>query len=466
MRNSGGSGLSKYAVCGIILTLRASKEKTMKSKRNLSSSMKSAFVRLFSTVAVCFFAHGVWSAQFQPTQGGYLDVPDNWNSPGDRTYAIMKQQSAALTVLNDNATLPNREANLSYRSYVYTNDFGIGRSLNLSGALEVQSGASLVQKSGTLATATEIQSSIAGSVMVEGQGSVFKPGLTTISGSVAVSNGGVVRFTSEASIECDARVIVENAEFFHDTVYDDKIFIKSGGVLNVKDSTFTFVGNKGKLSIAGGLAVFDGTEIIFGSHNTAHFGGSQDVRGGIVRFEGSPSSINHRFQMYGDGFEFCVSNTTVTFSPQDATELFITGSGLSDESCSKTFRFCGAAPRLDIASSSGFHLRGTKGVSLVFEIGKTGFPQNTAVIEITRGGSFKGDAIALAASKIVVSVDESCPPGAYILLKGQGATTFLDGSEQKYVFDGKRVKMVETLVDGIPAVLAVVKKRGFFISVR
>ena len=58
MRNSGGGGLSKYAVCGIILTLRASKEKTMKSKRNLSSSMKSTFASIVTLVAVSAIAEG------------------------------------------------------------------------------------------------------------------------------------------------------------------------------------------------------------------------------------------------------------------------------------------------------------------------------------------------------------------------------------------------------------------------
>ena len=454
--------------------------------------------KLRLAAAVAAAAISASAAQFQPTTGGNLDDPTNWNNVTDSSYAVVRQQSAPLTVSTASATMPNN-GNLIYRTNVHTNDFGAGHVLTIP-FLTIEQGATLAHRSGSIdVTSTSVSSKIdagsatvegagsawnfallsfpadkggsltvrdgaslavsgsmtvdagaeividdalaetasctinAGSAAVTGSGGVWRAETTTLAtgGGLEVSDGATFAVTGAMTVQAGAEVSVENATFSHDTMADNKIVVNAGGTIRLKNSTLSFSGSKGKLCVAGGTAVFDGATISFGNANTAHFGGSTRVAGGTIRFEGAPSSINHRFLMYGDGLEFCVSNTTVSFAPAAADELFITSIGTVADGNAKTFRFCGAAPRLAVASSDGFHLRAEKGVLLRFELGAD-FDPVAPVVEITGGGTFKGDKDCLSASQVVVDVDDGCPPGTYTLLKGKAATTFLTG-ESKWV---------------------------------
>ena len=87
-------------------------------------------MRLLLLAAACLIAHGAYAAQFQPTGGGDLDNPSNWNNTTDTSFAVSKQQSASLTLSASDVTLPNN-GNLLYRTYGHTNDFGAGRTLTV-----------------------------------------------------------------------------------------------------------------------------------------------------------------------------------------------------------------------------------------------------------------------------------------------------------------------------------------------
>ena len=440
--------------------------------------MKKLIVPIVKFAATCLLAHGAWAAQFKPTTGGNLDDESNWNNTTDGSYAVVNQQSAALTLSSSSATLPN-SGNIIYRTNVHTNNFGLGNTLTVP-SLTVEKGATLVHETGAIvATSASPASKIdVGMATISGANSEWR--ITTLDfpadkgGRMTVCDGATLTITSSMTVNSGASLFVENATFAHDTTTDNKLFVNSGATLQVKDSTMRFTGIKGKLCVDGGMAVFDGATIEFGSANRQLFGGGDS--GGTIIFTGDSSSLNHRFSMTGDDFTFCVSNTTVNFSPEDASELFITGSGTANEELAKALRFCGASPRLAVASSDGLYLRGTKGVTLQFDIGRDGFPTDAAVLEITAGGSFKGDASACAASQIALNVDDHCPTGTYTLLKGSKATTFIDGTAgnpratDKYVLNFNRamhrVAIVETTVDGIDAVQAVVKPAGFLLIFR
>lgn len=488
--------------------------------------MKKLIVPIVKFAATCLLAHGAWAAQFQPTTGGNLDDESNWNNTTDVSYAVAKRQTAALTISTSSATLPN-SGSLLYRTYVYTNDFGAGNMLTVplllveqnaflvhkagkikgtstnasvnqqtrmapgnaiftgadsylevDGVLNVGTDAAtgtLAAESGASVAASEIKIAAGSSLSAKDAGTTVEAVTFTMGGGEAsMTDGATLTITGSMALNSGASLVVENATFAHDTTTDNKLFVNSGATLQVKDSTMRFTGIKGKLCVDGGMAVFDGATIEFGSANKQMLGGGDS--GGTIIFTGDSSSLNHRFSMTGDDFTFCVSNTTVNFSPEDASELFITGSGTSNEALAKTLRFCGAAPRLEIASSNGFHLRGTKGVTLQFDIGQEGFPADAAVLEITAGGIFKGDASACAASQIVLNVDDHCPTGTYTLLKGSKATTFINGTAgnpratDKYVLNFNRamhrVAIVETTVGGVDAVQAVVKPAGFLLIFR
>ena len=436
--------------------------------------MKKLIVPIVKFAATCLLAHGAWAAQFQPTTGGNLDDPDNWSSTSDTTYGVVKQQSAALTISSASATLPNN-GSLLYRTNVHTNDFGAGNTLTVAG-LTVEQGATLVHKSGTI-DSTGAATFNNGAAVFTGTGSVLDGTSATLSngGSLAIEDGAAWNFTRSVTINSGTKVVADGATLSMNTPSSGTsyyITVNEGGTFAVKDSTVNLANSKAHIAINNATATFDGVAISMGASSASTIGGD----GGTVLFTGGTSTINHRFSMTGDDFTFCVSNTTVNFSPEDANELFITGSGNSTENLAKTLLFCGAVPRFAIASSNGFYLRGTKGVTLQFDIGQEGFPTDAAVLEITAGGSFKGDPSACAASQIVLNVDDHCPTGTYTLLKGSKATTFINGTAgnpratDKYVLNFNRamhrVAIVETTVGGVDAVQAVVKPAGFLLIFR
>ena len=468
-------------------------------------------MRLLSLAASCLLAHGACAAQFQPTGGGDLDNPSNWNNTTDTSFAVIKQQSASLTLSASEATLPNN-GNLIYRTNVHTNDFGAGKTLTVPLVL-VEQNATLVHRSGKIkATSTgasinqqarmangnafftgadailEVDgtlnvgtSAATGSLAVENGATVnagtlavaadstlsAKDSGTSINaetyslngGTVAVGYGAMMKMTGSLTADGGSVVIVDNAKLLHDTTTDRRLTFNTGSFLSMKNSIIEFAGNKGKLYLDGGMALFDGVTVAPEQSNTVLIGGD----GGTLTFSGSPSAITHRFSMVGDDFTFCVSNATVNFSPSSASELFITGSGSASESSedghNRIFRFCGAAPRLAIGSTGGFHLRGTS-ITLQFDIGAEGFPTDAAVVEITNGGSFKGDAGTCGASRIIVNVDDRCPAGTYTLLKGDKAATFLTG-ENKWQTNSDMA--VISAPDNNTVVVTVKKRSGMLI---
>ena len=371
---------------------------------------------------------------------------------------------SGFTISADGVDLPASGDTLLYRIYTYTNDFGAGLSMNLAGDLQVAEGATLVQKSGNLCSSAK-GSIYAATVVVEGSsaGLVFKniDLAENSGGNLVVRHGATVTVTNSMVIRAGASVLVENATLKQNTSSTSySITMKAGATLRVSNSTLEFPGTKGALYIDSGATVgFDGAEIKM--NGDVGFGGS----GAEVVFSGKSSSFNRRFNMVGDNFTFCITNTTVCFSPATASDLFVTGGRTENENNGRTLRFCGAAPRLEVASSGGFYLRGAKGITLQFDIGRDGFPTDAAIVEITGGGSFKGDATACAASRIVVNVGRQCPPGTYVLLKGKNASTFLTG-EDKWVTNSDRAKIFAATVDGLDAVQVTVKPVGFVLVVR
>ena len=468
-------------------------------------------MRLLLLAASCLIAHGAYAAQFQPTGGGDLDNPSNWNNTTDTSFAVIQQQSASLTLSASEATLPNN-GNLIYRANVHTNDFGAGKTLTVPLVL-VEQNATLVHRSGRIkATSTgasinqqarmangnafftgadailEVDgtlnvgtSAATGSLAVENGATVnagtlavaadstlsAKDSGTSINaetyslngGTVAVGYGAMMKMTGSLTADGGSVVIVDNAKLLHDTTTDRRLTFNTGSFLSMKNSIIEFAGNKGKLYLDGGMVLFDGVTVAPEQSNTVLIGGD----GGTLTFSGSPSAITHRFSMVGDDFTFCVSNATVNFSPSSASELFITGSGSASESSedghNRIFRFCGAAPRLAIGSTGGFHLRGTS-ITLQFDIGAEGFPTDAAVVEITNGGSFKGDAGTCGASRIIVNVDDRCPAGTYTLLKGDKAATFLTG-ENKWQTNSDMA--VISAPDNNTVVVTVKKRSGMLI---
>ena len=414
---------------------------------------------LSAAAAICA-AVSAQAAQFQPSSGGNLDDAANWNTPSDTTYAITKRQSAALSISADNATLPNSAASLSYRSYTYTNNWTSGWTLSGTGYLEVQSGAGLVHESGTMKFSKATGSSVAGTLEITGAGSVVELGSTTVSGTIVVTNSAVFKPDMNVTVDSGGSLLVDGATLHHnvpDTGTSYAITVKGGGEFFAKNSTITLPTAKSALKPVGATAVIDGCTIDVGNQSVV-LGGD----GGTLLFTGSPSTINHRFTMSGDDFTFCVSNATVNFAPTTASDLFITGSGSAYENYARRLRFCGAAPRLAIASSGGLYLRGAKGITLQFDIGRDGYPSDQAVVEITGGGSFRGDTTALSTSQIVVNIDAHTAPGTYTLLKGKNAATFLTG-ENKWVTNSDRAVI---FANGNDEVVVTVKAMGLAIIFR
>ena len=419
-------------------------------------------MRLFALAATCLLALGAWAAQFTPTNGGDLDDPDNWNSTSDMTYGVVKQQSAALTISSASATLPNN-GSLLYRTNVHTNDFGAGNTLTVAG-LTVEQGATLVHKSGTI-DSTGAATFNNGAAVFTGTGSVLDGKSATLSngGSLAIEDGAAWNFARSVTINSGTKVVADGATLSMNTPSTGTsyyITVNEGGTFAVKDSTVNLANGKAHIAINNATATFDGVAISMGASNVSSIGGD----GGTVLFTGGTSTINHRFLMTGDDFTFCVSNATVNFTPSTASELFITGSGDATEELAKTLRFCGASPRLAVASSGGLHLRGTKGVTLQFDLSADWTPAD-AVVEITGSGEFKGDATCLAASQIVVNIDNHTAPGTYTLLKGKNASTFLTG-ENKWVTNSDRAVISAATVGGVDAVQVTVKSTGLAIFVR
>ncbi len=425
--------------------------------------MKASATTFRLSAAFVFAAFSASAAQFQPTTGGNLDDAANWNSPGDNTFAVLKPQSGPLTLSTAAATLPNAAGNLQYRNAnVYTNEFGAGYALTLTGSFVAYGSPTLVHRSGSLSSSASNSSIQDATVVVEGPDAALTFASITMpadkGGSVLVRDGALLTITSSLTVNAGASVTVEEATLAQNTTMDNALSFETGATLSMRNATLRWGNSKGKLLLSGSVASFDGTTVVPGSQ-TMIFGGD----GGTALFLGNPSTVTGRFNMLGDDFTFCVSNTTVNFAPTSAGDLFITSGGTVSDGFAKTLRFCGAAPRLAVGSSNGFYLRAQKGVTLQFDIPAEGYPTNAAIVEITGGGSFKGDAGCLASSQIVVNIDGKCPPGTYTLLKGTKAGTFLDVNDRvvdKWVANAptsRKATFQTATVDGLSALQIIVK---------
>lgn len=388
-----------------------------------------------ATVLALFEGPSASAAQFQPTTGGDLDDPNNWTSTTDTAYGVVKQQSAPLTISAASATMPNN-GNLIYRTNVHTNEFGAGYVLNIP-FLTVEQGAMLVHRSGAIAISggsnqSKIGTSASsiGTLVVTGENSSVSFETTP----VTVGTGSSFSLLDGASMNIANKIYLGSGAAFgadHASISlpINSVFEVAQGADCAFADTSIDLEKGAQLLVDAGATATVARCTIHPTDNAAKIGGA----GGMLRFADGTTTIDRRFEMSGNGFVFCIDDATVDFS---ASSLFITGSGSATDSSNpgneRTLLFCGASPRLSVTSGSGngFFLRGTK-ITLLFELGAD-FAPVAPVVEITDAGSFKGDAACLAASQVVVDVDDDCPPGTYTLLKGKAATTFLTG-ESKWV---------------------------------
>lgn len=400
------------------------------------------------------------AAQFQPTNGGDLDDAKNWNIPSDTTFAILKAQSAALSISADNATLPNSAASLSYRNYTYTNNWTSGWTFSGTGSLEVRSGARLVHESGTMKFSKATGSSVAGTLEITGAESVVELGGTTVSGTIVVTNSAVFKPDMDVTVQSGGTMVcADGATISFSPDQNHAISVLAGGTLAVTNSSFSMSSNKANLDIASGAtAIINGSALLI-DNDGVKIGGD----GGTLLFSGGASSISSRFTMTGDEFVFCVSNTTVNFASDSSSKLFITGSETSptEGTSDRALKFCGANPHLVVKGTGGLFLRGSK-TTLQFDLPRGDFTTDSVIEIPNASASFKGDSGTLAASQIVVNIDTHTTPGTYTLLKGKNAATFLTGAN-KWVTNSDRAVIS---ANGNNEVVVTVKPVGLAIIVR
>lgn len=418
-------------------------------------------MRLFSLAATCLLVHGAWAAQFNPETGGNLDDASNWNNTTDTSYAVIKQQSAALTLSADSATLPN-SGSLIYRTNVHTNDFGAGNTLTVP-TLTVQNSATLVHKSGGIiannaSAASQIDT---GSATITGENSTWSLQSLTVNSLLKIEDRATVTAAGNVNVNSGATLSINGGSVTINPTANHSMAIADGGVFAMTDGTLTLSNNKTTFSVVSGANVaINGSTITVGDDG-AKIGGD----GGTLLFTGNESSISSRFTMIGDEFVFCVSNTTVNFASDSSSKLFITGgetsptTGTSD----RTLKFCGYNPHLRIYGKGGLFLRGSK-TTLLFDLPKGEYTTEPVVelMDSTKTAEFKGDTGTKAASQIVVNIDNHTAPGTYTLLKGKNASTFLTG-ENKWVTNSDRAVISAATVDGVDYVQVTVKPLGLTI---
>lgn len=110
-------------------------------------------------VAVALCGAVASGATWKGTDGGSLDVAENWQNAGS-TYAIRLQQSAPFTISEDGVSLPSGTTSVrlqyEYSPRAYTNRFDSGWwTLKHIGSFYVQGGATLVQECGILSPSSE-----------------------------------------------------------------------------------------------------------------------------------------------------------------------------------------------------------------------------------------------------------------------------------------------------------------------
>lgn len=415
--------------------------------------------RPLALAAACLLTHGAWAAQFKPTTGGNLDDASNWNNTTDTSYAVVNQQSAALTISSASATLPNN-GSLLYRTNVHTNDFGAGNTLTVAG-LTVEQGATLVHKSGTI-DSTGAATFNNGAAVFTGTGSVLDGTSATLSngGVLAIEDGAAWNFTKSVTVNNGTKICADGAKITFSPDQNDRVFsVLAGGTLAITNSSFAMTSNKAKLDVASGAtAVINGSTLQI-DDDGVKIGGD----GGTLLFSGGASSISSRFTMTGDEFMFCVSNTTVNFASDSSSKLFITGSETSptEGTSDRTLKFCGANPHLVVKGTGGLFLRGSK-TTLQFDLPRGDFTTDSVIEIPNASASFKGDSRTLAASQIVVNIDAHTTPGTYTLLKGKNAATFLTGAN-KWVTNSDRAVIS---ANGNNEVVVTVKPVGLVIIVR
>lgn len=400
--------------------------------------------------AVAMASFGAYASQFKPDGGGNLDAADNWNNVKDPTFAVKKAQSAALAISANGATLPNAEAGLQYAgNFTFTNEWTGGWVFTVNGALAVQDGAKLVQKSGTMKANAAV--AVNASATVTGQDSKWEFGPTMVKGALEVADKATLLLTKGLVVESGGALVVNGGKLTQEPYPSGTVFavtVNAGGKFSATGATLNFANIKAGLNLAGSTAEISGSTLAIGN-DSVQIGGE----GGTLVFKGEPSTISSRFAMTGDKFVFHVDDATVTFA---SDTLFITGSekGTAGQTSDRTLKFTGANPHLKITGNQGMFLRGTK-TTLEFNLPAGEFTKEP-VIELADKAQFKGDAETLAASQIVVNVDEKTKSGTYTLLKGKGAATFLKNAK-KWVANDKRATIAAAKVNGVDAVQVTVK---------
>ena len=245
----------------------------MKSKRNLSSWLKSGFIRLFSTAAVCFFAHGVWAANiyWKQLHGGDLQDDGNWRfKPGGTTWEdcakpgssdciyINTNNDAPITLSEDmDATGGNSVFEASFE-LALTNSVGLPKTLSIKRLLAGGGNKTIRLTAGTLSFSDNFymgdqSTGFHGDVFfVEGSGTVlsgFNTGIyvgsKNYSNTLCVTNGGTV----EAST-----LDVGRSEWNENNVSTNNCFRVTGSGSTARFSNYVRFGSSG----LGRIEVLDG----------------------------------------------------------------------------------------------------------------------------------------------------------------------------------------------------------------
>ena len=191
------------------------------------------FSKLLSVLLATSAASGAFAAQFQPSTGGDIDDPKNWNGTG--TMAVMKEQSGPLTISKSPASMPAGATELDFRTYSYDCDFGAGSVLDMGTVkFNVEHGGRVTLKSGTIKGPVYVQnfyngtsSAPGGTLVLDGENSVVEP--TTFA---------IVVYKTTDSVRTNTLIVTNGAKL----AMSGKSFTVYGG-FNAGYALFTGVGS-------------------------------------------------------------------------------------------------------------------------------------------------------------------------------------------------------------------------------
>lgn len=305
----------------------------------------------------------------------------------------------------------------------------------------------------------------AGSAVVV-DGKAFVGGRSGVTGAVAPSNN-VVQVEDHASLEIADDVHVGMVGGSGNSLRVSSgaslaaksISLYSGNSLVVEDSRLELTNGITMTTSAaeGSVAAFTNSVVVFGKSKYADVGGNAS----LMVFSGCSVTVPQRWKIQGSGFTMRIDNSLFEYG--DPSEWFITGgTGAESTEQKRTFVFEGANPHLKVTGSKGVFLRG--GVNLVFNLGKSGFPADHAVVDLTDSSAqFSGN--DLGAHRVLVNVSDNCPSGVYTLMRGKNCGTFLTGANA-YRVEPARHKLIRATQDGVDVLRVRVNNSGVILIVQ